>query len=72
MFELLKTLTELPGMIGHEDPVQEFLLERWQPHCEWVRLTKVGNVIAKVGGTVFDGSLRAQLEQLRASLTKES
>lgn len=32
----------------------------------------IGGAIAKVGGMVFDGSLRAQLEQLRASLTKGS
>ena len=32
----------------------------------------IGGAIAKVGGMVFDGSLRAQLVQLRASLTKES
>ncbi len=32
----------------------------------------IGGAIAKVGGMVFDGSLRAQLKQLRASLMKES
>lgn len=30
----------------------------------------VGGAVATVGGLVFDGSLRAQLEHLRASLTK--
>jgi F-type H+-transporting ATPase subunit delta len=30
----------------------------------------IGGVIASVGGLVFDGSLRTQLTQLRASLTK--
>ena len=30
----------------------------------------IGGVIAKVGALVFDGSLRTQLNQLRASLTK--
>lgn len=50
MFQLVKALTELPGMIGHEDPVQEFLHQRWQPHCQQVRTTGVGNVMAKVGG----------------------
>ncbi len=34
--------------------------------------TLIGGAIAKVGGMVFDGSLRAQLAQLRASLTKGS
>ncbi|MCP4038031.1 MAG: ATP synthase F1 subunit delta [bacterium] len=32
----------------------------------------IGGAIAEVGGMVFDGSLRAQLHQLRANLTKES
>jgi len=32
----------------------------------------IGGAIAKVGGMVFDGSLRTQLAQLRASLTKGS
>ena len=50
MFELVKALTELPGMIGHEDPVQEFLTARWGPYCEDIRTTGVGNVMAKVGG----------------------
>jgi F-type H+-transporting ATPase subunit delta len=32
----------------------------------------IGGAIAKVGGLVFDGSLRTQLSQLRANLTKGS
>lgn len=32
----------------------------------------IGGAIAKVGDLVFDGSIRAQLDQLRANLTKES
>ncbi len=32
----------------------------------------IGGAIAEVGGMVFDGSLRAQLQQLRLNLTKES
>ena len=32
----------------------------------------IGGAIARVGDLVFDGSIRAQLEQLRANLTKES
>jgi len=30
----------------------------------------LGGVVAQIGDTVFDGSLRSQLEQLRASLSK--
>jgi F-type H+-transporting ATPase subunit delta len=32
----------------------------------------IGGVVANVGDLVFDGSIRAQLESLRANLTKES
>lgn len=32
----------------------------------------IGGAIARVGDLVFDGSIRAQLDQLRANLTKES
>jgi endoglucanase len=47
---LIKTLTELPGMIGHEEPVQEFLRERWKPYAQRIHTTGVGNVLAKIGG----------------------
>ena len=32
----------------------------------------IGGAIAKVGDVVFDGTLKAQLSQLRANLTKGS
>jgi F-type H+-transporting ATPase subunit delta len=32
----------------------------------------IGGVVANVGDLVFDGSIRAQLESLRANLTKEA
>ena len=31
MFELLKTFCELPGPVGDEIAVQNFLMERWRP-----------------------------------------
>ena len=34
--------------------------------------TLIGGAVAKVGDLVFDGSIRTQLEQLQASLTKGS
>jgi endoglucanase len=51
LFELVKTLTELPGPVGHEDPVQEWLAARWAAVSSEVRRTRVGNVIARIGGT---------------------
>lgn len=50
MFELLKTLCELPGPVGDETLVQNFLAERWRPRVKEVQFTKVGNLIARIGG----------------------
>lgn len=50
MFELLKTLCELPGPVGDEGVVQNFLMERWQPRAQKLELTRVGNLIAHIGG----------------------
>ncbi len=50
MFELLKTLSELPGPVGDEAIVQNWLAERWCPRVEKLEITRVGNLIAHVGG----------------------
>jgi tetrahedral aminopeptidase len=50
VFELITTLTELPGPIGMEDVVQDWITERWSSFAE-VRRTRVNNVIARVGGS---------------------
>lgn len=51
MFELVKELSELPGPTGHEDAVQDWLVERWGSFAKDVRRTRVDNVLAYVGGT---------------------
>jgi endoglucanase len=50
IFALVKTLCELPGPVGHEDAVQDWVQERWGGFCQVVRRTRVDNVVAKVGG----------------------
>lgn len=50
MFELVKELTELPGPTGHEDPVQDWLEDRWSRFALDVRRTRVNNLLARVGG----------------------
>jgi len=50
MFEIIKVLTELPGAVGNEHLVQDFLYERWAPRCKEIHLDGVGNLIARVGG----------------------
>lgn len=49
-FDLIKTLTELPGPTGHEDPVQNWIHERWSQIASDVRRTRVNNILANVGG----------------------
>lgn len=51
LFDLVKTLTEIPGPVGHEDAVQEWLAARWHAFSDDVRRTRVGNLLARVGGT---------------------
>ncbi|MBL8129694.1 MAG: M42 family peptidase [Chloroflexia bacterium] len=51
MFALVKELSEIPGPIGHEDPVQDWVSTNWATFCESVRRTRVDNVLAKVGGS---------------------
>jgi endoglucanase len=50
MFELVKTLTEIPGPIGQEELVHEWCAKHWSDFAEDVAITPVGNVVAKVGG----------------------
>jgi putative aminopeptidase FrvX len=49
-FETLKTLMELPGPTGRERPVMEWLREAWEPKVERVWYSRVGNLLAHVGG----------------------
>lgn len=51
MFDLVKTLTEIPGPIGQEELVHEWCANHWSTFSDDVRITPVGNVVAKVGGS---------------------
>ena len=50
MYDLVKTLTELPGPVGHEDAVQDWIAREWAGFAAEVRRTRVNNVLARVGG----------------------
>lgn len=50
MFDLVKTLTEIPGPIGQEDLVHEWCARHWSTVADEVRITPVGNVVARIGG----------------------
>jgi len=49
-FDLIKTLTELPGPVGFETAVQDHIAAHWGRFAQEVRRTRVDNVLAKVGG----------------------
>ncbi|MCA9878705.1 MAG: M20/M25/M40 family metallo-hydrolase [Thermomicrobiales bacterium] len=51
MFALVKELSEIPGPIGHEDPVQDWAATNWGAFSQDVRRTRVDNVLARVGGS---------------------
>lgn len=51
MYDILKTLCEMPAPGGREDIVHDFMLERWAPQTDNAAVTPVGNLIAKVGGS---------------------
>jgi endoglucanase len=73
-FELIKTLTQLPGPTGHEDAVQEWILDRWRQSATDVRRTRVNNVLAKVGGSGPRLALMAHADEICfmvKSVTKE-
>jgi endoglucanase len=50
-FETLKTLMEIPGPTGREGLVMDWLRGRWERRAEHVWSSKVGNLLAHVGGT---------------------
>lgn len=50
VFDIIKTLTELPGPVGMEEPVQDWIAERWSRFAD-VRRTRVNNIVARVGGS---------------------
>lgn len=50
MFEVLKQLCEMPGPGGREERVHQFLYNRWRQHTTEIDITRVGNLIARVGG----------------------
>jgi endoglucanase len=51
VFSLIKTLTELPGPVGKEEVVQDWIEARWRTFASEVRRTKVDNVLARIGGS---------------------
>ncbi len=49
-FDLVKQLTELPGPVGYEERVNRFLLQRWEPYAQDIKIDPIGNLVAHIGG----------------------
>jgi putative aminopeptidase FrvX len=47
--ELIRTLTDLPGVSGHEDPIIGFVRHRFERSSDDVTVDGIGNVIARAG-----------------------
>lgn len=63
-FDLIKEYTEIPGPVGHEDLVAARMVADWTPLCERVWQNKVGNVLAKVGGSGPKLLITAHMDQI--------
>ena len=50
MFDLVKTLTEIPGPTGQEELVHEWCARHWTEIAQHVEISRTGNVVARVGG----------------------
>lgn len=64
MFQLIKELTELEGPVGQEAPVLDYMERLWQSLGATVSRTKVGNVLARCGGSGSKVLLAAHADEL--------
>lgn len=64
LFDLIKDYTGLVGPVGHEELVAAKMVADWSPVCERVWQTKVGNVMAKVGGNGPKLLITAHLDEI--------
>ncbi|MCB0122577.1 MAG: hypothetical protein KDE58_10055, partial [Caldilineaceae bacterium] len=64
MFDLIKTLTELDGPVGQEGPVLDYIEPLWQSLGAQTERTKIGNILARCGGTGPKLLLAAHADEL--------
>ena len=72
-FDLLKELTELPGIAGHEQAIRARLVELLTPLTDEVRTDALGNLIALKRGTGGAGQrlmLAAHMDEIGLVVTK--
>jgi endoglucanase len=51
MFDLIKTLTELSGPVGQEGVVLDYIEQLWREAGATTERTRLGNVLARLGGS---------------------
>lgn len=64
MFELIKTLTELTGPVGQESVVLDYIEELWRAEAAEVERTRIGNILARAGGSGPKVVLAAHADEL--------
>ena len=72
-FDLLKELTELPGIAGHEDAIRARMVALLTPLTDEVRTDALGNIIALKRGTDGTGKrlmLAAHMDEIGLVVTK--
>jgi putative aminopeptidase FrvX len=72
-FDLLKELTELPGIAGHEEAIRARLVELLTPLTDEVRTDALGNIIALKRGAGGGGKrlmLAAHMDEIGLVVTK--
>lgn len=50
LFDLIKALTELPGPVGQEGAVLDYVEQLWREAGADIERTGIGNVVARAGG----------------------
>jgi len=61
---LLTDLTGIYGPVGHEQPVADYLTQRWGKVCDRVWQTPVGNVVGHLGGSGPRLLLTAHMDEI--------
>ncbi|MHA1903409.1 MAG: M42 family metallopeptidase [Candidatus Thorarchaeota archaeon] len=51
VLDLLKTLCAIPGPVGREEMVQEFIQDKLRQYCSDIKQDKIGNLTATLEGT---------------------
>ena len=64
MFSLIKTLTELSGPVGQEGIVLDAIEQLWREGGAKVERTRIGNLVARVGGQGAKVALVAHADEL--------